>query len=546
MSQQRWIELALVVVTTAVYAAVFGHEFINLDDDQYVSANPMVGAGLSLEGIVWAFAEFTSFNWHPITWLSHMLDVSLFGMNPGAHHGVNLLFHVLNGVLLFRLLCEMTGERWPSAVVAAWFALHPAHVESVAWVAERKDVLSTFFLLLSLRAYVGWARAGQVKEAVGKRGPAGKARAKARNKKRGEEKVSAAPAKLTGVALWLALGLMSKPMLVTAPFVMLLLDIWPLRRFDVSGDVRASLLRCIREKWLLFLLAFLSSVVTWIAQSSGGAMAAGRVLGIGDRLANAVVSCGRYLGKAVAPVDLAIYYPHPGGWPGWAVGLAGLIAVALTAAALLQVRLRPWWTVGWLWFLGTLVPVIGIVQVGSQAMADRYTYVPYVGLFIAVAFGAFEASKAQTSRLRVAGGVAVGSLVLFAFMTWQYVPSWRNSISVFTHSLHSADPAYPSVLGEGPPPDRTETPLHNGLYTPYYNLGTAYAAEGNWSLARRHFEAAIVANATFPEVFINLGVALAQQGDLAGSKRAYEQALQIAPDNALALRNLGLLRQMMR
>ncbi len=520
-AQQIAIELALAIATVAVYASVFGHDFINLDDDQYVTANPMVAAGLSGEGFVWAFAEFASFNWHPLTWLSHMLDVSLFGMNAGAHHAVNVLFHVLSSVLLLRLLIDMTGQRWPSAVVAAWFALHPAHVESVAWVAERKDVLSTFFLLLTLRAYVAWVRDGE-----------GEA---------GERSSVGIP-----VVVWLALGLLSKPMLVTTPFVLLLLDIWPLRRLELDAGFFRVLARRAMEKWALFVLILGSSVVTWFAQATGGAMKAGSVVGLADRIANACVSLARYVGKAFAPLDLALYYPHPGVWPGWTIALSAGIVVGLTVLAAVVARSRPWWIVGWLWFVGTLVPVIGFVQVGAQSMADRYTYIPYIGLLVAVAFGVYEECRKNPAWLR-AGGVLAGlSIVVFAWLAWQYVGVWRDSITVFTHSLEVTDPAYPSVLEKGSAASDDGAPRHVGLYTPYYNLGTAYAEKGEWKLAQRHFEAAIVAYPIFPEAYINMGVVLAQQGDLAGSKLYYQRALDIDPSNELARRNLGILMQMMR
>jgi len=521
-STQYALELALVLVTAAVYAAVFGHGFINLDDDQYVSANEVVAAGVTGDGLVWAFTEFTSFNWHPLTWLSHMLDVSIFGMEPGAHHGVNLLFHLLNSVLVFRFLLDATAARWPAFVVAAWFALHPTHVESVAWIAERKDVLSTFFLLLTLRAYVGFERT------------------RAQDAEPGSAWLGG------GVVVWLVLGLMSKPMLVTTPFVLLLLDIWPLRRIEFGAGGFAVLLRCVREKWLLFCLVAASSALTYWAQASGGAMRAGSGLDFGGRLANAVVSLVRYLGKACLPTDLALYYPHPGGWPGSAIALSGAIVVGLSMAALAVARTRPWWLVGWLWFVGTLVPVLGFVQVGSQAMADRYTYVPFLGLFIAVAYGVYEGCRRRPARMRASGALAAVSVAALAFLSWQYVAQWRDSISIFTHSLHATDPDYPELLAGGKPEPSGRVPLHNGLYTPYYNLGTAYAAKGEWREARRHFEAAIVANATFPEVYINMGVVLAQQGDLAGSKLFYQRALDLDPTHELARRNLGLLMQMMR
>jgi len=354
-SRSRVIVLALLLAvgTAAVYLPVRSFDFCGFDDDAYVSENALVRQGLTPRGVAWAFTTFRAANWHPLTWLSHMLDVSLFGMEPGAHHLVNVAFHAANAVLLFLVLRGMTGALWGSAAVAALFALHPLHVESVAWIAQRKDVLSAFFFLLMLSAYLRYAR-------------------------------SPSRGRLAAVTALFALGLLAKPMLVTAPFVLLLLDFWPLGRFGGAhpdpGTLPAGhppavgVRRAVLEKVPLFLLSALSSVVTVVAQSRGGAMVPADALPFGARAANALVACAAYLWKTFWPAGLAVYYPHTKGeLPAWKIAGAAALLSALTGIAVREARRRPYLAVGWLWFLGMLVPVIGLVQVGGQAMADRYT-----------------------------------------------------------------------------------------------------------------------------------------------------------------------------
>lgn len=510
------VSALLVVSICAVYFQVLDFDFINLDDDQYVTANAQVKAGLSASGLVWAFAEFTSFNWHPLTWLSHMLDVEMFGMDAGGHHATNVVLHIVNSLLLFHFLYTAVRKLWPAAITAALFALHPAHVESVAWVAERKDVLSTAFMLATLLLYQRFAAQ-----------PSAKA--------------------LAAVAACFAAGLMSKPMLVTLPFVLLLLDVWPLDRVALTRQALGERLPAlIKEKLPLFLLSAGSVVVTVVAQSSGGAMKAGDVLSGVDKASNAIVSYARYVVKAVYPDDLAIYYPHPGDWDVVSIALSAGLVLSVSVGVFLKAPKHPYLVVGWLWFVGTLVPVIGFVQVGSQAMADRYTYVPYMGLFIAVVYTIDAWASEDTRRERFFQGAAVLVIATFAFLSWQYANVFKDTVSVFTHSLTSTDDAYLALIGQGDAPKELTRPAHSGLYTPYYNLGTEYARLGLLDQARTHFEAAIKAHPGFPEVYINMGVVLAQQGKLKESKRYYEQALVVDPTSELAKQNLEFLRQMMR
>jgi hypothetical protein len=524
-AQKVWLSGLLTLAIAVVYAQVLGHEFINLDDDQYVTANAQVRDGLTARGIAWAFFEFGSFNWHPLTWISHMLDVQLFGLDAGAHHATSVLFHIANSLLLFHVLAVATRQLGPAAMVAGLFALHPAHVESVAWVSERKDVLSTLFMFLTLSAYLRYCDRGTPRSRL-----------------------------LVGV--YFALGLMSKPMLVSLPFVLLLLDLWPLNRFAPNRDsVKRELPSLVKEKLPLFALAALSIIATIRAQASGGAMKAGAGLSLMDRLDNGLVSYVRYLAEAFFPSDLAIYYPHPGGWPGlWVLSSLALL-VAISALALWRLNRQPYLAVGWFWFVGTLVPVIGLVQVGSQSMADRYTYVPYVGLFVAIVWGVRDWAAQLEGRmegrlngrpLRVfVNAAAVLVILCCGIASWQYTAAWKNTITIFTHSLMSTDPDYPALIGRSPARENPSARPHNGLYTPYYNLGTALAEARLLNKARLHFDAAILASPGFPDAYTNMGVVLAQQGDLDGSKRYYERALAIDPGNALATRNLALLRRAM-
>src|SRR5256886_8599670 len=370
------ILLGLAVVTFGIYAQVIGHHFITLDDLSYIEDNPMVNRGVTLGGLAWAFTTFHAGNWHPLAWISHMIDSQLFGTFAGGHLLVNALIHTANTLLLFWFLLRTTHARWSSALVAALFALHPLHVESVAWASERKDTLSTFFGLLSLIAYTRYAVAPSIR-------------------------------RYAWVAIILAMGLMAKPMLVTWPFVMLLLDYWPLGRFSVAtalgrrsgaeaanhvGAPRhseaATVGRLIVEKLPLFALVVASAVVTFLAQSHGGAVRGFTEAPITLRLSNALVSYAKYLLLAFWPNDLAVYYPYSGtDIPAWQIIGAALLLIAITAFCLFQPRKHSGYLiVGWLWFLGTLVPVIGLVQVGAQTMADRYFYIPSIGLFIAIVF----------------------------------------------------------------------------------------------------------------------------------------------------------------
>jgi Flp pilus assembly protein TadD len=532
-ARTRWLVAAgLFLGTLALYARVAGHPFIFFDDNRYVTENPTVQAGLTWQGVSWAFTTLHVSNWHPLTWLSHMLDVELFGVNPGAHHVVNAVFHAANAVLVFLVFVKVTGATWRSAFVAALFAVHPTHVESVAWVAERKDLLSTLFGLLAMLAYTGWAR----------RGGAGRY--------------------LAVVALFAA-SLLAKPMWVTLPFLLLLLDLWPLQRWSGSpipvdpvppGNPRVGLGRLLVEKVPLLAVAAGSSIVTVVAQARGGAVA-NLSLGVADRLGNAAVSYLRYVGKTFWPTDLAIYYPHPvGGTPLWmGVGAAALIVVA-SASSVAVARWAPWFPLGWFWFLGTLVPVIGLVQVGAQAMADRYTYVPAIGLYVVVAWGG-AALASRIGMAKVAAGAAVAALVALSIVAWGQIGLWADHVTLFSHAL-SVEPRNAmaaGVLSEGMrKAGRNEEALQLAIEAAQLspgnsrhlvNLGVSYRALGRIPEARNAFAEAVRLAPDYGIAWLNLGNAELDLGRPFDAIAAFERAWALGAENATSAGNLGALYQ---
>jgi cytochrome c-type biogenesis protein CcmH/NrfG len=406
---QTWlISLLLVISTLGVYWQVVHFDFIRYDDQEYVTENKTVQQGWTRDGIIWAFAHPHAANWHPVTWLSHMLDCQIFGLKASGHHLTNVVLHLANTLLLFFLLRSMTGAVWRSAVVAALFALHPLHVESVAWISERKDVLSALFGLLALWAYATYARCSD------------------------KRVLKRLPLYLLALLLFL-LGLMSKPMLVTIPFVMLLLDFWPLNRMT---PCRAKAARCMvqlcLEKIPFFALSLVFCFVTLAAQSK--AIVHDKSLSFGVRLANAAVSCALYLEKTFWPDRLAIIYPHPGSWPLWKTSSAVMVLLAISLLAFRNLKQLPWLSVGWLWFLGMLVPVLGLVQVGVQSMADRYTYLPLIGVFVMLVWGASEVVMRTNRFSLVAQNLFVILLAACTIRTGLQLPVWKNTETIFSHA----------------------------------------------------------------------------------------------------------------
>jgi len=537
-------------------------DFINFDDPLYVTDNIHVKSGITLGSIRWAFTTGYASNWHPVTWMSHMLDVQLFGLKPRWHHLTNLLFHIANTLLLFFVFHRMTKAPWKSAFVAASFALHPLHVESVAWVSERKDVLSTFFWMLTMGAYIHYVERPGLKNYL-------------------------------AVLIFFALGLMAKPMLVTLPFVLLLLDYWPLQRLDqkksaqqtrteasrhgagtpASAGVTSSLRKSggklgpmsankrkgksgkmrigqgiaqssvlvtpevlnpgpqssairplLREKIPLFALAALSCIVTYAAQTRGGSVAPIEVFSPGVRIANALVSYIVYIGKTIWPVNLAVYYPHPGLWPLWKVLGAVLLLIAVTISVIRTSKRFPYLTMGWLWFTGTLVPVIGIVQVGGQAMADRYTYIPLIGLFVMAAWGTPELLKKwQPTRFptpRKEALFASSALVLLSLfiVTWTQTGYWRNDIALYDHSIKVAGPS--DIIN--------------------YNRGAAYGNLGNQKQAISDYDRTIEINPKYAKAYYNRGITYGKLGDHRQAISDYDRAIEIDPKFADAYNNRGI------
>lgn len=475
-----WISLLLVAAVAVAYEPVRQNEFINFDDGVYIVENPHVQEGFTAEAIAWAFNVGYSGNWHPLTWFSHTLDVMLYDLDPLGHHLTNVAIHAASAVLLFLLVARMTRTVGAAAFVAGVFALHPLHVESVAWAAERKDVLSTLLGLASLHFWVDWKLVGR---------------------------------KLSyGLALALfVLSLTAKPMLVSLPLILLLLDLWPLPR--TKGWVAL-----VREKIPFFALALASSVVTYIAQDRGGAVMSSEVLSLGPRIANALVSYSLYVWKSFVPRDMSVLYPHGlGDLPVWQVVVATLFLACVTFWALHSLQRRPWVSVGWLWFVITLVPVIGIVQVGVQAMADRYTYLPMVGLTIVVAFEAREILSGLRGARPAAAAAAVLALAACVVVTRNQVRLWKDDLTLFTHAV--------TVSKDNP--------------TAQFRLGFALAKVGRTNEALAHYNEALRLKPNYALPYNDVGMLLEDAGRYEEAITIYRTALRYDPELAQAHANLG-------
>lgn len=481
---------ALIGIVVAIYAGVGDYSFTNFDDDAYVSENRQVLGGLTLDGMKWAFTTFETGNYHPVTWLSHMIDVSLFGPDPGWFHRVNGLFHAANALLLFLVLARATGETEKSWLVAALFAAHPLHVESVAWISERKDLLAFLFWLLSSWSYLRY---------VERRGAY----------------------RYLPFLFFFGLGLLSKPSVVTLPFALLLMDRWPLKR-------KEPFLRLVLEKLPIFLLSLASSVTTVIAQRLGGAMAPSGVYPLDVRIENAVVAYVAYLWKSVWPASLSVFYPHPWilgtRWPAWQVAGSAAILIAVTAAVIRSRQTRPYLFTGWFWYLGTLVPMIGLVHVGMQAFADRYTYIPLIGAFIMAAWGGSEAFDRLSIPSRVrAGAVAVLLAALIVPARFQ-VAHWRDSLTLFGHSLA----------------------VNPDNWLAHANVGRVLMREKRLPEAAERFTTAVRIHPRFVEAYFNLGIALYRMGDLQDALRAFEEGLRHEPGSPLAMSYVARINEEMR
>jgi Flp pilus assembly protein TadD len=517
------IAFGLIMSTCLAYAGVQHHQFLNFDDPSYVTGNPNVLGGLSWEGVTWAFTAAHSGNWHPLTWLSHMADVSLCGLAPGCHHLMNVALHVLSALLLFRFLDKSTGRVWPAAAVAALFALHPLHVESVAWIAERKDVLSTFWWMAALNIYAG-----------------------------GNDRPS--PARLTALLASSALALLSKPMAVSLPFVLLLADLWPLRRWNLAaeaGERWAGLGRRLLVTWPVFLMATAVSVVTFVVQRQAGAVQSTEAFPWAMRLANVPVAYAMYLFKMIWPVKLAPLYPYPESIPVLAsVGAFALLAATTVVVVRERVR-RPHLLVGWLWFLGTLVPVVGFVQVGAQPYADRYTYVPLTGTFLMIVWTMADAAGRRSARI-IAGTSAILAGTLLAVLTWHQVALWRDSVTLWTHTVAVTNANYRAytnlgfALAEAQSSARAEVAYREALrLKPDYPnarnyLGALLVDLRRPAEAEVELRAALAVRPRFVEAHNHLGLALAAQGKMQPAIDSFTEAVRLAPAFGQARNNLGI------
>ena len=517
------ISVLLAAVTFIVYWRALDNGFIiYYDDGEYVTQNAHIQGGLTPDAISWAFTSMHGANWHPVTWMSHMLDCALYGLDPAGHHLTSLLLHAASTILLFLVLARMTGFMWRSAFVAALFAVHPLHVESVAWIAERKDVLSALFWMLTMLAYIRYTeRPGLMRYSL--------------------------------VVLAFGLGLMSKPMLVTLPLVLLLLDYWPLGRLTFGGSKAGdspSNWRLVWEKMPLFAMSAASSVITYVAQQKSGAIGEIEAFSVKARVMNAAVSCVCYIGKMLWPSRLSAIYPHPGdAMPIWKAVAAAVILMVISVLVIRAGRRHPYLPVGWLWYVATLIPVIGLVQVGGQAMADRYTYIPLTGLFIMIAWGVGEWEKGRMGErengrsrspinhqplaishspantqhrtpntyARCLVVISSAVVVVLACRTWVQVHYWRDSTTLLEHAIE----------------------VTSGNYAAHDALGAALAAEGRYDEAIAHHEAALKIAPTYEVAHNNLGAALARAGRIDDAIREYKSAIRIYPRFAEAHYNLA-------
>jgi len=501
--RDAWGCLFLVVITLTVYWSVQNYDFVNFDDDLYVTENPHIKEGLTIKSIVWAFSfsEKENTYWQPLAWLSHALDCQLYGLQPGKHHLTGLMFHIANSLLLFMVFKWMTGAFWRSAFVAMLFAIHPINVDSVAWVAERKNVVSTFFWMLTMLTYVYYAK----KPALGR---------------------------YLLTFLMYILGLLTKPMLVTLPFVLLLLDYWPLKRLLYGQPSRKkreertktampefkrfSLFHLIAEKIPFFILTGLSIGLSSLSVQDKVLLASSRPMDL--RIANALVSYVKYIGNMIWPQGLTVFYPYPRIVPTWETIGAVLLIVCVSVIAIRSIKRAPYFIFGWLWFLGTLVPVLGLVQTGLwPAMADRFAYVPLIGLFVVFAWGVPQICQNWRHRTIWISASAIFLLLVLTTVTWKQIGYWKNSITLFEHNLRFTS---------------NNDVAHN-------NLGVALNKQDRTEEAIKHFLPALQINPNYEEAHNNLGIALEKQGRTEEAVKHFLQALRIKPDYAEAHYNLG-------
>ena len=530
MRQKLVISLLLFAATLALYSRSLSHQFVNLDDFDYITQNGFVTGGLSFAGAAWAFTSFHASNWHPLTWLSHMVDCQLFGLNPAGHHLTSILLHAGNAVLLFFLLQRVTGYRWRSALVAALFALHPLHVESVAWVSERKDVLSSFFFLALLHVYSSHA-------------------------------LRPAARKYLLALLLYALSLMAKAMYVTAPLLLLLLDFWPLGRLQLSSSheepvpagalPRYSWQRLLLEKVPFLLLATGCAAVTVAAQRSHAIISL-QSHPLPDRLVTALGAYVAYIVKMFWPAGLAAFYPIPPTPPAWQIAGSVLLLTAVTVFCVRTARRTPYLAVGWFWFLGSLVPVIGLVQVGMQAMADRYTYIPLVGLFIMIVWGCADAAGQWACKPRLVAAAAITALISLTVVSWFQISRWKDTISLFTHAAAvTTDNWFAHTFlgmaldGQGQRDEAlsqlfTALRINPEFGKAHYAVGVVCARTGQREDAIAHYREAIRLDPAIAEAYNNLANALAETGRIYEANDLLRKGIGIEPDNPRLHYNLAV------
>ena len=482
---------AIIILIIGIFWPVFSFDYVLYDDGGYVYNNQNVLRGLTLENVKWAFTTFDRSNWHPLTWLSYLLDVELFGMNPGAQHAVNLFFHVLNSVLLFVLLTKITGQRSASLIVAGLFAVHPLHVESVAWISERKDVLSTFFFLMALLCYARYIQ-------------------------------KPSRTRYGFMALSYAIGLMAKPMLVTFPFVLLLLDFWPFHRLNSLTNNFKELtfikrsVPLIIEKIPLFVLSAISCVLTFLSQKEGGAVSN---IDFFSCVSNAFISYFMYLVKTVAPFHLSAFYPFPNNISVLKLSISCVVLLCLAVIAIKRVRKSPWIFVGLAWYIGTLVPVIGIVHVGDLAMADRYTYIPHIGLFIAAVWSAYFFMKRCGIAEKTIVLLGCMIVLLLSVISAKQVNVWKDSVTLFEHAIK----------------------VNENNHVAFNNLGAALALNGEMNEATGYFIKALKIRPEYPEALANLNVSLGANTRPDQAIEKLKSLIKIHPDNPALAYTLGVL-----
>jgi protein O-mannosyl-transferase len=549
----------LLLAIAAVFGQTVQYDFTDCDDSLYVTENPHVTGGMTAERVVWAFTQSYAANWHPLTWLSHMLDCQFYGLeHPGGHHLTNVILHAANTILLFLVLRQLIRDLGASAFVAALFAIHPLHVESVAWIAERKDVLSGLFFMLTVAAYVGYARR--------------------------EFSLS----RYLLVTVFFVLGLMAKPMLVTLPFVLLLLDYWPLERLRATGaDDARRLRRVLWEKLPWLALAAVGSVITFLAQQKDKAVLPLNLCPISWRIANSIVAYATYLVQFFWPAELAVLYPHPGTeLPVWKIVTASLVLIVITIMAIAWRRKCPYLLVGWLWYLGMLVPVIGLVQVGGQAMADRYTYLTQIGLYVALALGVMQAVGSSPTGRRACSMASLLVVLVLGLIAWHQTTYWQDTGTLLNHALactsrnlttHRTLGAWLERHGEVDAAitqyekaleiDVNDAAGHShvglllvsrgklnaaiphfgraGAINPkdaqaFYNIGLAFAGLRRFDMAIIGFQKALTAKPDFAEAHDNLGNVFFKLGQLDAAILHYRKALEIDPNYLNARKNLAL------